>query len=54
MQVPVEMPLTVTPLIEQTLGVMLENVTVRPDVAVADTDPVPPTLIDGAAPNIIV
>ena len=53
-QVPAVIPVTVLPLMEQTLGVAVLKLTTRPEVAFAETMPVPPTLIDGALPKVMV
>jgi len=47
-------PVTVEPEIEQIVGVVLLNVTASPELAVAVTVPVPPTLMAGAVPKVIV
>ncbi len=54
-QTPVAMPLMVPlPLAVQTVGVVLLKPTARPEVAVAETVPVPPTAIDGAGSKLTV
>ena len=47
MQTPAAMPVTVLPLTVQTSGVVLLKLTASPEVAVAETVPVPPTTIVG-------
>ena len=56
MQVPAFISFTVVPLILQIRGVLLLNVTVKPDVAVAFTVPVEPLpfVIEGAVPKVMV
>lgn len=54
MQAPAVMPVTVLLLTEQTLGVMLLKLTVRPEVAVAEVVPVLPTTTIGAVPKLTV
>ena len=48
------MPITALPEMVQTLGVILMNETARPEVAVAETVPVPPTAIVGTTPKVMV
>jgi hypothetical protein len=52
--VPAAIPVTVEPLTVQIAGVLLLNVTAKPDEAVALTVPVLPTLKVGAVPKVIV
>lgn len=54
LQVPPAIPLTVLPETLQIPVVRLLKVTVKPDVAVALSVPVPPTSRAGAAPKVIV
>jgi hypothetical protein len=54
LHVPVVTPVTVDPEIVQMLVVIDVNVTVRPELAVALTVPVPPTDTAGAVPKVIV
>ena len=54
MQVPLATPVTVDAAIVQIAGVVEVNVTGRPELAVAVTVPVPPTVIVGAVPNAMV
>ena len=54
MQLPTAFPVTVVPLILQTVEVVLVNLTSNPEDAVADTVPVPPTTILGEGPKLIV
>ena len=53
-QLPAVTPLTLLPLTVQTPVVVDVNVTARPDVAVAERVPLPPTATVGAAPKVIV
>ena len=53
-QVPAVTPVTVAPEIVQTPVVVELKLTVRPEVAVALTVPVPPTVTDGAVPKAMV
>jgi hypothetical protein len=53
-QVPATLPVTVVPLIEQIVLVVLVNLTDKLDVAVADTAPVPPTTMLGTVPKVMV
>jgi len=51
---PAATPVTVLPLTVQIDVVIEAKVTARPELAVAFKAPVPPTLSDGAAPNVMV
>jgi hypothetical protein len=51
---PKALPVTVEPLTEQVVAVLLVNVTARLDVAIAETLPVPFIAILGKAPKLIV
>ena len=53
-QVPAATPRTVEPLSVQIEGVWLVKVGCRPEVAVAETVPVPPTVMLGAVPKLSV
>lgn len=53
MQMPAAIPLTVLPITVQILVVKLLKLTARPEVAVAETVPVPPAAIVGAAPKLM-
>jgi hypothetical protein len=53
-QMPAATPVTVPPLTVQTVGVVDVNVTARPEVAVALTVPLVPTVTVGAVPKVIV
>ena len=48
------MPVTVLPLTVQTLVEAEEKLTARPEVAVAESAPVPPAIIVGAVPKLVV
>mgnify|MGYP006293504721 CR=1 FL=1 len=51
---PLETPVTVVPLTVQVPAVIVENVTGRLEVAVADSVPATPTVIIGADPKEMV
>ena len=53
-QLPIVFPVTVVPLMLQTVKVVLVYLTDSLEDAVADTAPVPPTTILGAGPKVIV
>ena len=53
-QVPASRSVTVEPKTVHTVGVSELNATAKPELAVADTVAVPPTVSVGAAPNVIV
>jgi hypothetical protein len=52
-QIPTATPLTVLPDKAQMFGVLLAMDTDKPDVAVALTAPVPPTVTVGVAPKVM-
>ena len=54
LQVPALTPVTVVPAIVQIAGVVELSVTASAELAVALTVPVPPTVIAGAAPKVMV
>ena len=53
-QVPTAIPETVLPRTVQILGVVLLKLTARPEVALAETVPLPPKVIVGAEPKLTV